>query len=106
LKDLIKPPLRVVNPRNILQIVAEFYDLKEKDLLASSRKKELVQPRQIVMYLLKEELKCSFPFIGRKLGGKDHTTVMYAYRKISQEIKNNEKLKEEILLIKKRVFAN
>ncbi|MDP2820741.1 MAG: chromosomal replication initiator protein DnaA [bacterium] len=106
LKDVIKPPLRIVNPRNVLQVVAEFYDLKEKDLLASSRKKELVQPRQIVMYLLKEELKCSFPFIGRKLGGKDHTTVMYGYRKIAQELKVNEKLKEEILLIKKRVFVS
>lgn len=104
LKDIIKPPIKVVGPKNILKTVAEFYDLKEGDLLINSRKKEFVRPRQIVMYLLKEELKYSFPFIGRKLGGKDHTTVMYGYRKIIREMGNNDKLKEEIELIKKRVF--
>lgn len=104
LKDIIKPPLKMINPRRIIQVVAEFYDLKEKDLLTISRKKELVRPRQIAMYLLKEELKCSFPFIGRKFGGKDHTTVIHACKKISKELKENEKLNEEINLIKERIF--
>jgi len=105
LKDLIKPPLRMVSPKTVIRTVAEFYDLKEKDLLTNSRKKELVRPRQIAMYLLKEELKCSFPFIGRVFKGKDHTTVMHAYKKISEELKENERLIEEINLIKERIFS-
>ncbi|GAH92046.1 unnamed protein product, partial [marine sediment metagenome] len=69
-------------PKKIIQAVAEFYDLKERDLLSSSRKKEIVKPRQVAMYLLREDLKSSYPFIGRKLGGKDHTTAIHSYGKL------------------------
>ena len=71
LKNLTSHPSTVVNAKKIISLVSEFYDTKEKDLLSSSRKKEIVRPRQIIMYLLREELKSSFPFIGRKLDGKD-----------------------------------
>jgi len=56
------------------------------------------------MYLLREELKSSFPFIGRKFGGKDHTTAIYACEKISKEIENNNKFKEEFELIKQLIY--
>ncbi|MBZ9571744.1 chromosomal replication initiator protein DnaA [Patescibacteria group bacterium] len=105
LKSLIFSPKKVITPKKILRAVAEFYDLKEKDLLASSRKKEIVRPRQVAMYLLREELKSSYPFIGRKLGGKDHTTAIYAYEKILKELKKNENLGEEINLIKQRISS-
>ncbi len=104
LKSLISSPTRVATPKKIIQQVAEFYDLKEKDLLASSRKKEIVGPRQIAMYLLREELKSSFPFIGRKFSGKDHTTAIHSYKKIAEALENNKKLEEEVSLIKERVF--
>lgn len=74
-------PKRVVNFKKIIQSTVDFYDLKEKDILSDSRKKEIVKPRQVIMYLLREELNASFPFIGRKMGDKDHTTVMHAYKK-------------------------
>jgi chromosomal replication initiator protein len=104
LKNLIFSPTRVATPKKIIQQVAEFYDLKEKDLLTSSRKKEIVRPRQIAMYLLREELKSSFPFIGRKFSGKDHTTAIHSYKKILAALETNKKLEEEISLIKERVF--
>jgi len=85
--------------------VSEFYDLKERDLTSSSRKKEIVKPRHVAMYLLREELKGSFPFIGRKLGDKDHTTAIHAYNKIAKEIDQNEGLFEEINLIKQRILS-
>jgi len=72
--------------------------------LTSSRKKEIVRPRQIAMYLLREELKNSFPFIGRKFNGKDHTTAIHSYKKILNELEKDKKLEEEIGLIKERVF--
>ena len=105
LNNLISSPVRVVNAKKIIKTVSEFYDLKEKDLTSSSRKKEIVKPRHIAMYLLREELKGSFPFIGRKLGSKDHTTAIHAYKKISKELDQNEGLLEEINLIKQRVLS-
>ncbi len=105
LKNLISSPNRVVNVKKILRVVANFYDLKEKDLISVSRKKEIVRPRQIAMYLLRKELKASFPFIGRRFGGKDHTTAIYSYEKILKELEKNESLGEEIETIKHRVLC-
>ncbi|MFQ6049449.1 MAG: chromosomal replication initiator protein DnaA [Candidatus Paceibacterales bacterium] len=105
LKNLTSSPVRIVNAKRIIKAVVEFYDLREKDLMSASRKKEIVRPRQIAMYLLREELKSSFPFIGRKCGGKDHTTAIHAYEKISKEIEKNDNLLEEINLIKQRVLS-
>ncbi len=104
-KNLSLSPPKITNPKKIIQMVAEFYDLKEKELLNISRKKEIVFPRQIAMYLLREELKCSYPFIGRKFQGKDHTTAIHSYEKICKELVNNEKLNEELNLIKQRIYS-
>ncbi|MFH1582333.1 MAG: chromosomal replication initiator protein DnaA [bacterium] len=105
LKSLLLSPSKIANPRKIIESVATFYDLKEKEILSFSRKKEIVRPRQIAMYLLREELKSSYPFIGRKFGGKDHTTVIHACGKIVKELENNENLNNEITLIKQRIYA-
>jgi len=86
-------------------MVAEFYDLKEKELCALSRKKEVVRPRQIAMYLLREELKNSYPLIGKRFGGKDHTTAIYACEKIGKELQESEILLDEINLIKQRIYS-
>jgi len=105
LKNLIQGPKKVITAKQLIKTVAEFYDLREKDLLAPSRKKEVVKPRQIVMYLLREELKYSYPAIGRKLGGKDHTTIIYGCEKISKELEKNESLAEELRLIRQRIVS-
>lgn len=99
-------PKKTINFKKIFQGVASFYDLKEKDILSSSRKKEIVKPRQVIMYLLREELKASFPFIGRKLGNKDHTTVIHAYKKITSEMKSDENLQDEINTLKQRIYSS
>ncbi len=93
---------RSMSPQDIINIVSHFYNINAKDLISSSRKKELVTPRQISIYLIREELGSSYPAIGNELGGRDHTTAMHAYNKISKEIKelNNERLKQEINSIK------
>ena len=106
LKNIVSPPYKRITPKKIIRDVASFYDLKEPDLLRSSRKKEVVKPRQIAMYLLREELKSSFPFIGRRCGGRDHTTAIYAVEKISKEVEEDNKLKEEIELIKQLIYKN
>ena len=104
LKNIISAPNKIIGAKKIIQAVAESYDLREKDLLLVSRKKEIVKPRQVAMYLLREEIKSSFPFIGRKFGGKDHTTAIHAYQKISREIGKDTALTEEIGMIKQRIY--
>lgn len=95
-----------LTPKQLIAIVAQFFDVAIEDVLGTSRKKELVEPRQIAMYLLREELHSSFPAIGNELGGRDHTTAMHACTKISTQLNDDEKLKQDILLIKQRLFGN
>lgn len=105
LKNIVFSPFNVANYKKIVETVAKFYNLEEKHLFNVTRRKEIVRPRQIAMFLLREELKYSFPAIARKFGGKDHTTVIYAYKKILQESSENNKLNEELNLIKQRVYS-
>ena len=103
LSTIISSPKKLINYKNIIKAVSDFYDLAADDLITKCRKREIVWPRQIVMYLMREELKISYPFIGEKLGGRDHTTVMYACEKLNKEMETNETLQQEICLIKERI---
>ncbi|HNW96691.1 MAG TPA: chromosomal replication initiator protein DnaA [Candidatus Paceibacterota bacterium] len=98
--------IRMISPDNIIATVVEFYNTTEKEILSHSRKKELVKPRQIIMYLLREDLKNSFSMIARKLGNRDHTTILHAYNKISKDIIRNKMLSQEINLIKEKIYNN
>jgi chromosomal replication initiator protein len=105
LKTVVSNPQKRTNYKKIAEIVAEFYDINVNDLINRNRKQEIVKPRQIAMYLMREELKSSYPFIGQKLGGRDHTTAIYACNKIEEEIKNNNELDQELNLIKERLYS-
>ncbi len=94
----------IISPKQIIKEVAEFYDIDINDITGNSRRKELVIPRQIVMYLIREETNASFPSIGEVVGGRDHTTVMHACKKIKQDLNTNEKLKVEIDAIRQRLY--
>lgn len=95
-----------LTPKQLIAVVAQFYDVAVDDLSGTSRKKELVEPRQIAMFLLREELHASFPAIGHELGGRDHTTAMHACTKISAQLNEDEKMKQDLVLIKQRLFGN
>ena len=95
-----------LTPRDLINLAAEFYDISIEDIAGKSREKKLALPRQIVMYLLREELKMSYPAIGNELGGRDHTTAMHAHTKIGTELENDLKLKQEIEAIKQRLYIN
>jgi chromosomal replication initiator protein len=105
LKGFIFSPFDVANYKKIIETVAKFYNLEEKNLFDPTRRKEIVKPRQVAMFLLRKELKYSFPAIARKFGGKDHTTAIYAYKKILQENEENNKLTQELNLIKQRIYS-
>lgn len=102
---LTTPKKQSVNCEKVLEIVADFYNLKLSDLKGKKRNKELVLPRQVSMFLMREEIGQSFPKIAQVLGGKDHTTIMYGYRKLKKEIIENENLRHEISLIKERIYS-
>lgn len=104
LQTYLSTPYRKTSPQNILKSVADFYNISLADLVRRSRKKEVVKPRQIAMYLLREEVKLSFPEIGQKLGGRDHSTVIHACEKIKREESLDEPLKNELVLIRERVY--
>ncbi len=105
LTQVATAPRRFISPKKIIRVVSEFYDVTEKDLLAQSRKKEIVKPRQIAMYLLREELKCSFPFIGERLGKKDHTTAIHAYKKIVGGLKVSPELDAELKTLREKIYS-
>ena len=104
LNTYLSTPYRKTSPQVILKSVADFYSISLADLVKRSRKKEIVRPRQIAMFLLREETKLSFPEIGQKLGGRDHSTVIHACEKIKNEVSVDEPLKQELILIKERVY--
>lgn len=104
LTTYLNTPYRKTSPQSILKSVADFYSISLQDLVKRSRKKEVVKPRQIAMYLLREETKLSFPEIGQKLGGRDHSTVIHACEKIREGVSIDEPLKQELVLIKERVY--
>ncbi len=104
LSQIINTPKKMTNCKKIFKAVSEFYDISFNDLFTHSRKKQLVRPRQISMYLIRNELNGSYPYIGEKLGGRDHTTAMYACQKINKEIESNDSLQHEINLIKERLY--
>jgi len=86
--------------------VAQFFELSLSDLTNKSRRKEVVLPRQITMFLLRDMLGMSYPDIGDKMGKRDHTTVIHSYEKISREMNKDKSLNQKIILIKESISKN
>ncbi len=102
LSDLIRPrDNKRVRIEDILKIVSRHYKVARNDLLSSRRSRDVVRPRQIAMYLAKSLTSRSLPEIGRRFGGRDHTTVLHSVRKVEQMIKDDGDLAQEIELLKR-----
>ena len=88
-------PQKNISVKNVVDKVAEFYGIDEESIYEKTRRREVVRPRQVIMYILREDFNISYPTIGTKLGGRDHTTVIHSCEKIKKEIAvDNELLKE------------
>src|SRR3989338_2401827 len=94
-KNSVKPK-KIVSVKEVTKAVASFFNIEEADIYEKSRRKEVVKPRQLVMYILREDFRVSYPLIGQKLGGRDHTTVIHSCEKIKNELKLNTMLEQEI----------
>ncbi len=107
-KQLIKnniKPKKMLSLKNLAEVVANFYNIPEKSLYDRSRKKEVVKPRQVIMFLMREDFNSSYPFIGQKMGGRDHTTVIHAYEKIKSDLKVDNSLNQEVEQIRLMLYA-
>ncbi|MFZ2193843.1 MAG: chromosomal replication initiator protein DnaA [Candidatus Moraniibacteriota bacterium] len=93
-----------ITHKHILKAVSDFYDINLDDLVAKNRKQEVVRPRQVAMYLMRNDLQLSFPCIGEKIGKRDHTTAIHAFEKITKILEEDEKLKEEITTIQEQLY--
>jgi chromosomal replication initiator protein len=89
-------PKKLVSTKEVVKTVAEFYNIEEQLIYDKTRKKEIIKPRQIIMYILREDFNISYPAIGEKLGGRDHTTVMHSCEKIKNDMKMDDLLIQEI----------
>jgi chromosomal replication initiator protein len=92
--------------KNIIDAASRYFDIEIKDLTGKCRKKELVYPRQMVMFLMRREINTSYPTIGHEIGGRDHTTAMHAFNKITKEMESNERMKQDLESIKQLLFSN
>ncbi len=93
-------PRKTLAITDVVEKVARYYDIDQASIYEKTRRKEVVKPRQIIMYILREDFQVSYPAIGKKLGGRDHTTVIHSCEKIKEELKGNSELEEEITQVR------
>jgi chromosomal replication initiator protein len=85
-----------VSVENVIKVVADYFGIEPELILKKTRRKEIVKPRQIIMYILREDFSIAYPSIGQKIGGRDHTTVIHSYEKIKEELKTDPNLTQQI----------
>ncbi len=89
-------PQKNISVKNVVDKVAAFYGIDEESIYEKTRRREVVRPRQVIMYILREDFSISYPAIGTKLGGRDHTTVIHSCEKIKREVVVDSDLAKEI----------
>lgn len=89
-------PQKNISVKNVVDKVAAFYGIDEESIYEKTRRREVVRPRQVIMYILREDFSISYPTIGTKLGGRDHTTVIHSCEKIKREVIVDSELAKEI----------
>ena len=94
--NLLKENEKVITAENVIKSVCNYFNIKIADIKSNKKLKEFVEPRQIAMYLIRTYTELSFPEIGGKFGGKDHSSIIYAVNKVKKNLKNNEGLEKTL----------
>ncbi len=105
LANIISEKQSILTPDIVIREVHKFYHIPIEDLLGPKRTKELVSARHIVSYLLRHLCSMSFPEIGRRMGGKDHSTIMHGCKKIETNISTDARIKEDLTILKDRIHG-
>ncbi|MDB5224688.1 MAG: dnaA [Candidatus Adlerbacteria bacterium] len=87
---------KAISVGEVVKTIANFYGIEEASIYEKTRRKEVVRPRQVIMFLLREDFHISFPTIGDKLGGRDHTTVIHSCEKVKNSLRSDSVLSSEI----------
>jgi len=103
LSDFV-PHRQEIKPEEVIEAVCQLYNIPQQRLLSAERSREVALPRQIAMYLLHREAQCSLPQIGKLLGGRDHTTILYGCEKIEDLLERNEQLRRQVAQIRAQLF--
>ncbi|MEX1307978.1 MAG: chromosomal replication initiator protein DnaA [Eubacteriales bacterium] len=93
LKDFFKSDVKMIYPKDVIDIICDYYNITEEDIKGRNRAREISFPRQIAMYIMRDVTDYSLPKIGSIFGGRDHTTVMHACEKISNDMQKNTEFK-------------
>jgi chromosomal replication initiator protein len=104
LVDLL-PQRRELAPEDVVQLVADAFGITVEQIMARDRSRQVALPRQIAMYLLREEAQISLPQIGEAIGGRDHTTVMYACDKVSDLLEEDARLRRQVVDIRDQLYG-
>src|SRR3990172_4330934 len=104
LADLL-PRRTEVQVEEVIREVARIFGIPTERMLSRDRSKEVALPRQIAMYLLREEANCSLPQIGEALGGRDHTTVMYGCEKVADLLERDDRLRRQVIDIRQKIYG-
>lgn len=104
LADLL-PQRGELQPQVVIDVVARFFNLTAEKLLSADRSKNVSLPRQLAMYILREDVKASLPQIGEVVGGRDHTTVMHGIKKIESDIKNDDRMQRQLMQIRQQLYG-
>ena len=86
------------------QVVADAFDITVEEMAGRERSRRIAFPRQVAMFLLREETKLSLPQIGESLGGRDHTTIMYGCEKIADLLERDDRLRSQVINIKEQLY--
>jgi chromosomal replication initiator protein len=103
LADLL-PRGGAVTMERIISAVANHYGMSEEQLVSRNRSRQIALPRQVAMYLIREETDASLPQIGERLGGRDHTTVMYGCEKIADRMERDDGIRRQVLAIREQIY--
>jgi chromosomal replication initiator protein len=105
LEDIIPASdTRTLSMEGIKKVVAEFYGITVDEMAGPRRDRHIVFPRQVAMYIIREETASSLPVIGQAFGGRDHTTVLHSYEKIVQDCQDDERVSSDIKKIRERLY--
>jgi len=104
LGSILKESIKTCTIESVQKVVAGFYKISLPDIKSPRRVKSLSYPRQVAMYLCKKHIHSSFPEIGGKFGGKDHTTVMYACRKIAKQLEIDPQLRNDVSILERSIL--
>jgi chromosomal replication initiator protein len=107
LRDIIPTAdTRPLSVETVQTVVAEYYGISVREMTSKRRDKHIVFPRQVAMYLIREEIAMSLPAIGLAFGGRDHTTVLHSYEKISNDAKEDPRVAEDIARLREQLRSS